>query len=199
MKPLFKNTIAAALFFPCFTLAAQDDQSYSTVKDAFVVLTAMVQKPDGGTNKVRITNKDILTALNATNAFNFDNQAKLLLRSDDARIPYFVVRESTRNVGTNSDIDVSDFLTVTEPDDAVHSRNQAVNWGIWNVTLNSGGGTDFSFWGLTTLHTGVIRTGQGGKLLRTVNLNSVGSGPGHVDGAAAQISGRVFANHGRLD
>jgi hypothetical protein len=198
MKALFKKTTTAALYFLCFTLAAQD-QIYSTVKDAFIVFTAIVQEPDGGTNKVRITNKDIFTALNATNAFNFDNHAKLLLRSDDSGIPYFVVRESTRNVGTNSDIDVSEFLSMKEPDDAVHSRNQMVNWGIWNVTLNGGGGTDFTFWGLTTLHTGVIPIGNGGKLLRTVNLSSTGSGPGHVDGAVAQFSGRVFANHGRLD
>lgn len=198
MKTLFKKTITAALFFLCFTLAAQD-QIYSTVKDAFVVLTAVVQKPDGGTNKVRITNKDIFTALNATNSFNFDNHAKLLLRSDDSELPYFIAREPTRNVGTNSDIVVSEFLTVTEPDDAVHSRNQMLNLGVWNVTLNSGSRTDFTFWGLTTLHTGRIPTGQGGILFRTVSLTSVGSGPGHVDGAVAQFSGRVFANHGRID
>jgi hypothetical protein len=198
MKALFKKTITAALFFLCFTLAAQD-QIYSTVKDAFIVLTAIVQKPDGGTNKVRITNKDIFTALNATNSFNFDNHAKLLLRSDDSGLPYFIAREPTRNVGTNSDIVVSEFLTVTEPDDAVHSRNQIVNWGIWNVTLNAGSRTDFIFWGLTTLHTGVIPIGNGGKLFRTVNLSSTGSGPGHINGAVAQFSGRVFANHGRLD
>jgi hypothetical protein len=199
MKALFKKTITAALFFVCFTLAAQDDQSYSTVKDAFIVLTAIVQKPDGGTNKVRITNKDILVALNATNAFNFDQDARLLLRSDNAGIPYFIVRESTRNVGTNSEVDVSDFLTLTEPDDAVHGHNEIVNWGIWNYTLNGAGGTDFTFWGFTTLHTGAIPTGNGGKLLRAVNLVSTGSGPGHVDGANAQFSGKISANHGRLD
>jgi hypothetical protein len=148
---------------------------------------------------VRITNKDILAALNATNTFNFDNHAKLLLRSVNGAIPSFVVRESGSKVVTNSEVDVSEFLTLVEPGDAVHSRNQMVNWGIWNYTLNGGGGTDFTFWGFTVLHTGAISTGQGGKLLRTVNLVSTGSGPGHVEGANAQLSGRVFANHARLD
>jgi hypothetical protein len=198
MKIVFRKSITAVLFYRCFTLAAQEQDS-TTVKDAFIVLTAIVQKSDGGTNKVRITNKDVLAALNATNAFNFDNRAKLLLRSVNGAIPYFVVRESARNVVTNSDVDVSDFLTLVEPDDAVHGHNSMVNWGIWNFTLNGGGGTDFAFWGFTTLHTGAIPTGHGGNLLRTVNLTSIGSGPGHVDGANAQFSGRVTANHARID
>jgi hypothetical protein len=198
MKALLQKTITAALFSLCFTMAAQET-IYSTVKDAFVVLTAVVQKPDGGTNKVRITNKDVLAALNVTNTFSFDNHAKLLLRSVNGGLPYFVVRESGRNVGTNSEVDVSDFLTLVEPDDAVHGPNQMVNWGIWTYTLNGAGGTDFTFWSLTILHTGAVRTPQGGKLLRTVNLISTGSGPGHVDGANAQFSGRISANHARID
>lgn len=193
MKTLIKKTITATLFFVCFTLAGQE-QIYSTVKNAFFDLTAIVQAPDGGTNRVRITNKDILAALNATGAFNFGKHATLLLRSFNGGRPYFIVRDS----GTN-EVDVSDSLTLTEPDDAVHSRNSMVNWGIWNYTLRGGGGTDFTFWSFTTLHTGAIPTGNGGKLLRTVNLNSIGSGPGHVAGANAQFSGKISANHGRID
>src|SRR5262245_6466949 len=198
MKTLLQKTMVAGLGFACFTLAAQEENS-STVKDAFIVLTAIVQKPDGGTNKVRVTNKDVLAALNVTNAFNFDNRAKLLLPSVNGGLPYFGVRESVRNAVTNSDVDVSDFLTLVEPDDAVHGHSSMVNWGIWNVTLNGGGGTEFTFWGFTTLHSGAIPTGHGGNLLRTVNLSSIGSGPGHVDGANAQFSGRVTANHARID
>jgi hypothetical protein len=198
MKALSRKTVTTALICLCFTVAAQE-QIFSTAKNAYFELTAIVQKANGGTNMVRITNKDILAALNATNAFNFDNHAKLLLRSVNGGIPSFVVRESGSKVVTNNEVDVSEFLTLVEPGDAVHSRNQMVNWGIWTYTLNGGDGTDFTFWTFTTLHTGAIPTGQGGKLLRTVNLVSPGSGPGHVDGANAQFSGRVFANHARLD
>lgn len=213
MKTLFKRTIATALLGLCFNVAAQE-QIFSTVKNAYFEFKAIVQTTNGGTNDVgtnlvetnvvvgtnvvRITNKDILAALNATGDFNFDKKAKLLLRSVEAGIPFFVVRESA-GVGTNNEVDVSDTLIVNEPDDAVHGRNSMVNWGIWNCTLNGGGGTDFNFFGLTVLHTGVIRTGNGGKLLRTVNLSSTGSGPGHLNGATAQFSGRIFGNHARLD
>ena len=199
-KTLSRKALIAALFSLCFTLRAQvsTNQIYSTVKDAFVALTAIEQTPDGGTKKVRITNKDILAALNATGDFNFGKGAKLLLRSVNGDLPFFVVRESVSNEVATTDI--SDYLNLTEPDDAVHGPGSIVNWGIWNVTLNGGNGTDFTFWGLTTLHTGVIPTGNGdGDLLRTVALSSVGSGPGHIDGANAQFSGKVTANHGRID
>jgi hypothetical protein len=192
MKALSRKTVTTALVCLCFTGAAQE-QIFSTVKNAYFELTAIVQKANGGTNMVRITNKDILAA------FNFDNHAKLLLRSVNGAIPSFVVRESGGKSVTNSEVDVSEFLTLVEPGDAVHGRNQMVNWGIWTYTLTGGGGTDFAFWTFTTLHSGAIPTGQGGKLLRTVNLVSNGSGPGHVDGANAQFSGRVFANHARID
>ena len=193
MKTLFKKSSTAALFSVCFALAAQE-QIYSTVKDASIVLTAIVQTPDGGTNMVRITNKDVLAALNGTGAFNFSDDAKLLLRSVNARFPYFVVRESSSN-----EVDVSNYLILTEPDDAVHGNNSMVNWGIWNCVLNGGGGTDFTFWGFTILHTGAIPTGNAGNLLRAVDISSVGSGPGHIDGANAQFSGKVTANHARID
>jgi hypothetical protein len=199
MKCLFKNTIAAFILFACFNLRAQVDtnQIYTTVKDAFITLTAKVQTSNDETHTVRITNKDILAALNATGVFNFTNDAKLLMQSVEAGLPFFVVRESISNEVTT--INISDYLTVTEPDDAVHGHNSITNWGIWNIVLNGGDGNDFTIWGFTTLHTGSIPTGNGGNLLRTVNLMSVGSGAGHVEGANAQFAGKVIADHGRLD
>jgi len=196
MKTLLWKIFIAAFVFVSFAVTAQEDD-YSTVKDASIELTATVQSSEDATVKVRITNKDVLAELNATGVFTFADDSKLLLRSVNSGIPFFVVRESVSNeVAT---IDVSDYLTVTEPDDAVHSRNSMVNWGIWNVTLQGGPGTDFTFWGLTTLYTGTISTGTNGNLLRTVKLNSIGSGTGHIGGANAQFSGKVIANHGRLD
>ena len=183
----------------CFWLTTnvRAQQVYSTVKDAFFTLTAIVQTDDGGTKTVRVSNRDILAALNATGAFNFKAGARLLLRSVNGGLPYFVVQES--NAGQVTTTDVSEYLTLTEPDDAVHGENSLVNWGIWNLTLNGGGRMDFNMWGLTILHTGAIPTGKGGDLLRTVSLSSVGSGPGHLGNANAQFSGKVTANHARID
>lgn len=196
MKVLLKKPITAGLFWICFSLVAQE-QIYSTVKDASFVLTAIVQKDDGGTQTVRITNKDVLASLNTAGDFNFGSDAKLLLRSVNGGLPYFIVRETVSN--QVSTIDVTNYLTLVEPDDAVHSRDSQVNWGIWTYTLNGGDGTDFTFWTLTTLHTGAIPTPDAGDLLRTVNLISIGSGPGEVQGANAQFSGKISASHGRLD
>jgi hypothetical protein len=206
MKTLFKKMLPmAALISACVTLTvtapAQTNDTnhiYSTVKDAVINLTAIEQKPEGGTHIVKITNKEILAALNATGAFNFGAGAKLLLRSFNGGLPYFIVRESSSN-GAVTTTDVSAYLSLTEPEDAVHSPGSIVNWGIWIFTFTGGGGTDFTFWGYTTLHTGVIPTGNGGFLNRTVTLMSSGSGPGHVNGANAQFSGTVNANHGRVD
>lgn len=198
MKTLFNTTGLAALFFVCFTCTVTaQDQIYSTIKDATFALTAIVQKPDGGIDKVRITNKDILTVLNSTGAFNFGEGAQLLLRSVEGAIPYFIVRESVSNQVTTAD--VSGYLTLTEPDDAVHGADQMINWGIWTYALTTDSGTDFTFWTLTTLHTGDIPTGTGGVLQRTVDLDSPGSGPGHVNGANAQFSGKVSGANGRID
>ncbi len=191
MRAVFKKTITAALFFVCFILTAQE-QIYTTVKDASIALTATAQTSEDESHTVRITNKDVLAALNATGVFDFGNDAKLLMRSVNGGLPFFVVHESVSNEVTT--IDISDYLTVTEPDDAVHSHNSIDNWGIWNVVLNGGDGNDFTWWGLTTLHTGRIPTGNGGALFRTVSLSSSGSGPGHVNGANAQFSGRERKN-----
>jgi|ERR1051325_3737330 hypothetical protein len=196
MNTLFKSAIIGILLSVCFSVTAQE-QIYSTIKDTFFSLTAIVQKPGGGTDTVRITNKDILSALNAAGAFNFGPDAKLLLRSVNGGLPSFIVRESTTNEVTTTD--VSAYLTLAEPGYAVHVHDSMLNWGIWNYTLNDGDGTDFTFWGFTTLHSGAIPAGNSGDLLRTVKLISIGSGPGEIHGANAQFSGKVTADHGRLD
>jgi hypothetical protein len=208
LNALFQKTLrTAALFcclFVCFTFTVtaqvqtnQTNHVYSTVKDVVINLTAIEQAPDGGTHIAKITNKEILASLNATGAFNFGAGAKLLARSVNGGLPYFIVRESISNEVVTTDL--SAYLNLAEPEDAVYGPGSIVNWGIWIFTFTGGGGTDFTFWGFTTLHTGAIPTGNGGFLERTVTLISSGSGPGHVNGANAQFSGTVNANHARID
>ncbi len=189
----------AALLAGCFALATNsaEAQVYSTVKDAFFVLTALSQKASGGGAAVRVTNKDILFFLNASGAFHFGSGAVLLLRSVNGGLPTFEVRETNGTQVTTTD--VSGQLVLTEPGDAVHSLQSAINWGIWEYTLKAGGGADFDTFGLTTLYTGAIPTGSGGDLARTVRLNSTVYGAGHFNGAATQWYGTVYANHARLD
>lgn len=183
----------------CFALAttALQGQVYTTVKDAVFALRAIQQLPDGGTVTVRITNKDILAALNASGGFHFGPGASLLMQSVNGALPTFVVREIT--AGQTNTTDVSNFLVLTEPDYAVHTPGNMLNWGIWNFTLIGPPGTDFTLWGLTTLYTGKIPTGQGGDLSRTVHLTSNVFGPGHMTNAPAQLSGTISAAHGRIN
>ena len=167
------------------------------MKDAYFALTALTQTSPGTVATIRITNKDVLAALNAGGAFNFGPGATLLLRSVNGDQPFFVVREMKD--GQVSTTDVSAYLIITAQDDSVHGPQSAVNYALWEYTLNAGGGIDFDTWGLTTLCTGIIPLGDGGELQRTVLLTSSVAGPGHVNGAASQCSGFVFASHGRLD
>lgn len=184
----------------CFVLLSSpllQAQVYTTVKDARFALTALTQTSTGTVAAIRITNKDILAALNASGAFNFSPGASLLLRSVNGGQPFFVVRDI--NGGHVSTTDISAYLILASHDDAVHSPESAINWALWEYSLNVGGAVDFDTWGLTTLCTGLIPTGDGGELQRTVRLTSTVSGPGHVDGAPSQCSGFLHADHGRLE
>lgn len=194
-----RMTKMLALMAGCFALLTNRVQAqiYSTVKDTYFALTALSQTSDGRVALARITNKDILAALNASAAFHFGSGAELLLRSVNGGLPTFLVREV--NNGQTSTTDISQYLILYEPGDAVHSLQSAVNWGIWEYTLKAGGGTDFDTRGLTTLYTGAIPTPGGGDLLRTVRLNSSVSGPGHVKGATSQFLGNIYANNARVD
>src|SRR6185503_2597565 len=74
-----------------------------------------VKQAGQSTTPVKITNKDILAALNATGRFNFGKSAQLILVSFEDQLPTFSVRE--RN-GTNvTTTDISAYLTLTEPEE----------------------------------------------------------------------------------
>lgn len=196
---MFRKLIKLAALAGCLAVLTTPAQAqiYSTVKDAFFALTAYSQTSSGGVAAVRVTNKDILAFLNASGGFHFQSGAVLLLRSVNGGLPTFLVRETNGSQTTSTD--VSGYLALTDQGDDVHSLDSAVNWGIWEYTLKAGGGADFDVFGLTAMYTGAIPTGNGGELLRTVRLNSNVSGPGHLNGAATQWLGTIYANHVRID
>src|SRR5262249_35184046 len=75
-------------------------------------LTGIKQVNESSTAPVKITNKDILAALNATGRFNFGNNAQILFLSVEGNLPSIAVRE--RN-GTNAiTTDISAFFFITE-------------------------------------------------------------------------------------
>lgn len=172
-------------------------QVYSTVKDTYFVLAGITQVTNGGAITIRVTNKDILGALNASGSFEFGPGTSLLLRSVDAALPFFEVRETT--AGQIVTTPVTNYLTLSTPDAAVHGSDGKPNWAIWAFTLNNHVGTDFEMWGLTTLYPAPIPTGNGGFLSRTARLSSNVSGPGHLNGANTQLLGTVYARNARVD
>src|SRR5436190_17293452 len=80
---------------------------------ANIVLTGFKQTDGSNATPMRITNKDLLTALNATGHFTFGKNAQLILLSKDDQLPTASIRERTGATATTTDI--SNFLTITQP------------------------------------------------------------------------------------
>lgn len=150
-------------------------------------LTGVKQAGPSTATPVRIIDKDILAALNATGRFDFASNAQLLLLSFEGNLPTFAVRE--RN-GTNvTTTDISAYFLVSEPGE-VHTANH-VSYAIYTYTFDNRNGTSFAVSGMTTLHAGTV-TGPGiGPLSRDRTLTSTVSGSGTVDGANMVIRGTV--------
>src|SRR5690242_20078416 len=76
-------------------------------------LTGVRQVASSTATPVRIGNKDILAALDATGQFDFANNAQLILLSYEGNLPNFAVRErSGTNVITT---DISRYFSLSEP------------------------------------------------------------------------------------
>src|SRR3954465_4926751 len=78
-------------------------QSTNVVQRANFVLKGTIQTSAGVTS-VRVVNKDILAALNATGEYNFGRKAALLFVSSDDEPPAVVVSEGSGQEATNTDV-----------------------------------------------------------------------------------------------
>jgi hypothetical protein len=157
-------------------------------------LSGVRQTGDSTAASVKITNKDILSALNATGRFNFGSDAQLLLLSFEGNLPNFAVRE--RN-GTNvTTTDISAYFSIDEPGE-VHAAHDSAGYAIYIYTFNNRNGTSFSVGGMTILHAGTI-TGPGiAPLTRDRTLTSTVGGSGALNGATMVIHGSVNGGSAR--
>ena len=80
-----------ALFALAMSVASASAQSTNLMQKANFVLIGTTQTPTGD-KSVRVVNKDILAALNATGAYNFGPKAALFFVSADDQPPGLVVR-----------------------------------------------------------------------------------------------------------
>ena len=170
---------------------AQDTNAAGTVVlTANVSLTGFKQSGDSNAVPVRITNKDIFAALNASGSgVNFGKNAKLVIVATDSG-PVFQVREKT---GTDTTItDVSGNLSLTVNADVVGKNGAHYEYLSFNFTDN--GGNQFTVSGFATVRHGRI-TGHGVGTLEDQVLSTAVqvSGAGSVDGDNAVLRGTINA------
>jgi hypothetical protein len=136
----------------------------------------------------KITNKDILNALNDTGQFSFPSSAQIVLLSFEGELPSIAVRQGSGSNVTTTDI--SDFFSINELQEVHHGPHQT-SYAIYVYNFDNHNGTSFSVGGMTTLHAGTI-TGPGiGPLDRDKTLTSAVSGSGADNGDTIVVRGTV--------
>jgi hypothetical protein len=144
----------------------------------------------------KITNKDILNALNDTGRFNFRSDAQIILLSFEGELPNFAVRQ--RNGADVVTTDISSYFFISEPQE-VHSANHKTSYAIYVYNFDNRNGTSFSVSGLTTLRAGTI-TGPGiAPLNRDRTLTSAVSGSGADNGDTIVVRGTVSGGSAKAE
>lgn len=137
---------------------------------------------------VKITNKDIINALNdSSSAFGFSKSAKLLIEVPaDGGSPAFVVRDG------GTDTDVSGFFG-TDSSGLVSNGKQ--QYEVFFITFDNGAGTAFDVNGFSTAKIGSVNGKDTGKLDDQITgFTATVSGTGEVDSTSAVLKGTVKAS-----
>jgi hypothetical protein len=171
-------------------------QGVFVAMQAHFALSGFRQAGDSTVTPVKITNKDILNALNETGQFDFQSSAQIILLSFEGQLPNFAVRErSGTNVITT---DISDYFSISEPGE-IHTADHLHSYAIYIYNFDNHNGTSFSVGGLTLLHAGTI-TGPGiGPLTRDRTLNSTVNGSGSIDGNTMDVRGTVTGGSAKAE
>jgi hypothetical protein len=196
MKKTMKLAVIGTLMaIGIATANAQDTNSTTTtnvVLNLNIALTGFRQADESNAAPVRITNKDVLTALNASSGgFNFGRTAKLVVLSSDGGGPSFFVRERTGT--SNTSTDVSGFFSTSQTDEIIAKNGN--RYSILTVIFDNGAGTDFNVSGFATRKQGRL-SGRGIGVITgiTSGLSATVSGTGHVSGDSAVLKGTVNAS-----
>jgi len=169
------------------SVASSNAQSYNVTTVANFALTGVKQSGDAVT-PVRMGNKDIIAALNATGRFNFGGGAQIVMISLEDQLPTFGVRERS---GTNVVItDISGFFSLDESSE-IHTSNNLTSYVVQDYQFDDHNGTSFSVSGLSTLKRGNISGPGFGSLERVKQITSKVNGPGSVDGDEAMFRGSM--------
>jgi hypothetical protein len=138
---------------------------------------------------VKITNKDIINALNASSsAFGFSKNAKLLVEvpaGGGGASPAFVVRDG------GTDTDVSGFFG-TDSTTTIAASNGKTQYEIRTLMFDNGAGESFNVSGFSTDKVGTVSGKDTGKLDgEVIGSTSTVSGTGTVDGTDTVLKGTI--------
>jgi hypothetical protein len=179
------------------TAARAAAQTTDVVMNAYFVLNGLKQARDGGVTVFRMTNKDILAALNATGDFQFPVGAVLLFRSVDDDLPSIVVRE-VHGSQTNT-TEVGNYFGLADVGSEVHTRTHLLGWGMWAFAFDNGLGTEFHLWGLNTLRRSNLTAPGVGSLTRAYQVVVPVTGEGATGNANSVFYGTIYGNKGRIE
>jgi len=194
MKNIMKLAVISTLM--AIGIATANAQTTNVTLLLNVALSGFSQADVSNAAPVKITTKDIITALNEVSVggispFNFGKNAKVLVVSSETGQPTFLVRDKT---GTNIvDVDVSNYLSVSTSGE-INAKGGA-RYSILTLNFDNGAGTDFSVSGFATRRKGNV-SGRGIGTLQNVTMGVTANvaGSGHVSGAAAVFRGTVNAS-----
>lgn len=187
MKRTAQIAVIAALF--AIGIAQSYAQTPVVVSQLKIALNGFAGG-DSAAAPVKITNKDIINALNASDAaFGFSSSAKLLIVvAAEGGGPSFFVRDG------GTDTDVSDFFS-TDSSDVVRTSNGKTQYEIFFLSFDNGAGESFDVNGFATDHIGTVNGKDTGKLDDQItSFNSTVSGTGTVDDTFTVLKGTVSAS-----
>jgi hypothetical protein len=178
---------ALAIFLACGSGVAFAAQVTNVSMVTHFSLSGVRQAGQSTSVPVKLSNKDLLSALNATGRFNFQSDAQIILLSFEGNLPKFAVRE--RNGTDVVTTDISSYFFITEPSE-VHSADHS-SYAIYIFKFNNRNGTSFSVSGMTTLHAGTITSPGIGPLFRDRTLSANLNGSGTLNGDTMVVHGTV--------
>ena len=174
---------------------ASQAQTYNVITVANFSLTG-VRQNGNAVAPVRMGNKDIIAALNASGRFSFGSGAQIVMISLEDELPTFAIQE--RN-GTNvTRTDISSFFNLTESDE-IHTSNNVLSYVIQDYHFNNHNGTSFSVSGLSTLTHGSLSGPGFSGLDRVKQITSQVNGPGSVNGDDAMFRGSMSSGSAKAE
>jgi len=155
-------------------------------------------KANGDSNSVAvtITQKDVLSALNAAGGFNFDRTAVIVFVSHEDQQPTIWVREG---IGANQTfVDISDFFTITQPVE-VDANHNLISYAVRIFSFDDHNGTAFTVQGVMTLRRQQITSRIVGPLLRVATAQASVSGDGTLKGDPVVLHGTISAGSPQVE